>query len=121
MSLPFSAFVKYILPDFLVDNFELVAIHEIAEVLHITLEERNEIPAEYIGQKLISKGFFKDAHLQDFPMRGQVVMLNIKRRRWYNEETESVVYRDWNLVAKGTRMTQEFADFLKEVNQYEPE
>ncbi|UIR56054.1 hypothetical protein LZQ00_17535 [Sphingobacterium sp. SRCM116780] len=88
---------------------------------YTSLEEINIIPEEYQGEKLISKGFFKDAHVQDFPLRGQRVMLNIKRRRWFNETTGKVVYRDWALVARGTRMTQEFADFLKEVNRYEPQ
>lgn len=121
MSLPFTALLKYILPSFILDNFNMIAVHEIEDVLHISLEELNEVPEEYQGQKLLSKGFFKDVHVQDFPLRGHRVMLNIKRRRWFNEDTGTVVYRDWTLVAKGTRMTEEFANFLKEVNQYEPE
>tara|TARA_R110002012_G_scaffold51174_6_gene132331 strand:+ start:13677 stop:13892 length:216 start_codon:yes stop_codon:yes gene_type:complete len=30
-----------------------------------------------------------------------------------NEDTNKIVSRDWELVAKGTRMTKEFAAFLK--------
>ena len=45
--------------------------------------------------------------------------LHIKRRRWVNERTGDVVYRNWNMVAKGTRMTQEFAAFLKAIARYQ--
>jgi tRNA A58 N-methylase Trm61 len=45
------------------------------------------------------------------------VYLHIKKRRWTNKVTGEIVKRDWNLVAKGTRMTQEFAAFLKEINR----
>lgn len=55
--------------------------------------------------------------IQDFPLRGKYVYLHIKRRRWTNKTKEENIKRDWNLVAKGTRMTQEFAAFLKEINR----
>jgi tRNA A58 N-methylase Trm61 len=45
------------------------------------------------------------------------VYLHIKRRRWTNKTTGEIIKRDWLLVAKGTRMTQEFAAFLKEINR----
>ncbi|WP_445438781.1 ISAon1 family transposase N-terminal region protein [Dyadobacter chenwenxiniae] len=50
-----------------------------------------------------------------FPIRGHKVFLHIKRRRWLNITTGKVVYRDWNEVAEGTRMTSEFSAFLKEI------
>ncbi|MFT5145947.1 MAG: hypothetical protein ACI9H1_000664, partial [Polaribacter sp.] len=43
-----------------------------------------------------------------FPIRGKNVYLHITRRRWFNQATEKVVTRDWNLVAKGTRITSDF-------------
>ena len=55
--------------------------------------------------------------IQDFPLRGKYVYLHIKRRRWTNKTTGEIIKRDWQLVAKGTSMTQEFAAFLKEINK----
>ncbi len=52
-------------------------------------------------------------------MRGNEVFLHIKRRRWLNLDSGQVVYRNWELVAKGTRITKDFADFLKAVSRYE--
>ena len=43
--------------------------------------------------------------------------LHIKRRRWTNKANGEIIKIDWTLVAKGTRMTQEFAAFLKEINR----
>ena len=44
------------------------------------------------------------------------VYLHVKRRRWLNQDSDKVVYRNWDLVAKGTRITQDFADFLKGIS-----
>jgi len=118
MSDRFTQLLHYILPSFLLEHFDLSDIHESDGVLHISLEELNVVPAEFSGQKLLSKGFFKSIDVQDFPIRGQGVFLKIKRRRWIDPDTGKVVYRDWNLIAKGTRMTEGFAAFLKEVNRY---
>jgi len=46
-------------------------------------------------------------------LRGKPVLLHIKRRRWTLVDSGEVIKRDWNLVAKGTRITSEFASFLK--------
>jgi len=79
----------------------------------IYLEELNIHPEQFKGIKLISKGFYDEVTIQDFPLRGKACFLKIKRRKWLNEETGKNVSRDWNLVANGTRMTREFALFLK--------
>jgi transposase len=63
--------------------------------------------------------YFEEITVQDFPIRGHQVYLHITRRRWLNEDTGKIVFRDWNLVADGTRVTQEFASFLKEINRFQ--
>ncbi|WP_442319953.1 ISAon1 family transposase N-terminal region protein [Chitinophaga terrae (ex Kim and Jung 2007)] len=42
-------------------------------------------------------------------------MLHAKRRRWEVLEDGQIITRDWEIVKKGTRMTPEFAAFLKEL------
>jgi len=56
--------------------------------------------------------------IQDFPIREWKVFLKIRRRKWKDLESGKVVSRDWQLAAKGTSMTQEFASFLKEMVGY---
>ena len=104
-----------LLPEVLVSHFDLTK-HEIkGEQIHFYFTELNAIPDEFGKVKLHSKGFFPQATVQDFPIRGKKVYLHIRRRRWLNEATGKVVTRDWDLVAKGTRITSDFAAFLKEV------
>lgn len=109
------AAANLLLPEVLVSYFDLTK-HEIkGEEIHFYFTELNTTPEEFKDVKLHSKGFFPEATAQDFPIRGKNVYLHITRRRWLNEVTGKVVTRDWDLVAKGTRITSDFATFLKEV------
>jgi transposase len=115
----FTDLLKLLLPEIIVDYFELTSYEKGDEILHLYLKEINSIPKEHRGSKLSSKGFFDQITVQDFPIRGHQVYLHITRRRWLNEDTGKIVFRDWNLVADGTRVTQEFASFLKEINRFQ--
>lgn len=112
----FNALMPLIIPEGVSDYFEMTHYSKEEKRLDIFLEELNNTPEEYQGQKLISKGFFEPVTLQDFPIRGMQVYLHVKRRRWLNQDTDKVVYRNWELVAKGTRITQDFAAFLKGIS-----
>jgi hypothetical protein len=114
----YSELIKLLLPEIIVEYFELTSYKKGDDVLHIYLKEINSIPKEFGQNKLSSKGFFNEITVQDFPIRGHQVYLHIIRRRWLNEDTGQVVFRNWNLVADGTRVTQEFASFLKEINRF---
>lgn len=111
------AIANLLLPEVMVTYFDLTK-HEInGEELHFYFMELNKVPDGYGGAKLHSKGFFPEATVQDFPIRGKNVFLHIIRRRWLDEDTGKAVSRDWQLVAKGTRITSEFATFLKQIHQ----
>lgn len=114
----FIEVVKLLIPEVLVDYFELTDHKIKEEELHFYFKENNDQPKEYSSVKLSSKGFYPEATIQDFPIRGKQVYLHITRRRWLNETSGKVVSRNWNMVAKGTRMTKEFAIFLKEISRY---
>lgn len=109
--------LKFMLPDFLVDHFEVVSTTNTEEALHLYFEEKIKPPKEFNSFELVSKGFLDEITIQDFPLRGRFVYLHIKRRRWTNKANGEIIKRDWTLAAKGTRMTQEFAAFLKEINR----
>ena len=110
--------LKLILPELLVEHFDLTRHTVENEVMHLYFEERNIIPKEESQRILIGHGFHKELTIQDFPLRGNSVYLHIKRRRWLDKRTKQIVQRDWKLVAKGTRMTAQFAAFLKEISRY---
>ena len=48
---------QYLLPDGLLDYFEIVKIETQNDRVHFYLEERNIIPEEYQSEKSQSKGF----------------------------------------------------------------
>ena len=95
--------LKMILPTVLVEHFDF---------------KKSEQPKEFSSLTLTSKGFYNEITVQDFPLRGQFVFLHIKRRRWTDKNTGQIVKRDWDLVAIGTRYTEDFSAFLKEINRY---
>lgn len=116
-STSFLEIAKLLLPEVLIEYFELTNHKIKGESLHFYFKEKNEQPTEYSSSKLSSKGFYPESTLQDFPIRGKQVYLHITRRRWLNEESNQTVSRNWDLVAQGTRMTNEFATFLKEISR----
>ena len=115
----YTALLKMILPESICEYFELTKLNkdDQKEVMDLYLQEINKIPQEYSNHKLTSKGFFDEVTIQDFPLRGYKVFLHVKRRRWLNEDTGQVVFRNWDVIAKGTRITKDFAAFLKEISR----
>lgn len=114
-----NSLIELLLPEGLLEYFEITNFTKGHEEYHIYLSEKHISPAEFASDKLISKGFYDEITIQDFPIRGNASYLHIKRRRWINERTGDIVFRNWNMVAKGTRMTQEFASFLKEIARHQ--
>lgn len=105
--------IKLILPEELFEYFELINLEVIDRQVHVYLEELDLKPTGYDHEKLSSKGFHSTITIQDFPLRDKPMFLHIRRRRWLVESTGEVIDRDWDTVAKGTRMTKGFAAFLK--------
>lgn len=115
--------LRYILPEGLLENFEVTKIEEIIDevsqvkVLRIELEENNEIPKGYDASQYESKGFYPSKQIHDFPIRDRAVSLVIKRRRWRNKlNPNEVIHNEYPLFAEGSKFTQEFSDFLKEAD-----
>ena len=110
---------ELILPNGILEYFNITNVKQSQTEIHILLAEKNLPPEEYAHTKLTSKGFFDEIKVRDFPIRGKHVYLLIKRRRWLDESTGNPVFRDWEMVAQGTRMTKEFATFLKGIARYQ--
>lgn len=119
MDQSYNEFLKMVLPEAICDYFELTGYKKDPEreVMDLYLQEIITVPSEFSNARLTSKGFFDEVTIQDFPIRGHKVFLHIKRRRWLNEDTGKVVCRNWEVIAKGTRITQDFAAFLKEISR----
>jgi hypothetical protein len=117
MTVDYQSIASLFFPEGLLEYFEVTTYNKEGETLSFNLSEKNVIPEEYKGKKLLSKGFKEAITIEDFPIRGNRVSLKVKRRKWTIQESKKVVSRDWDLVAKGTRKTHEFASFLKDINR----
>jgi hypothetical protein len=111
-----KSFMHLLLPEFLIEHFIIVKVDTISERVDIYLEEKSIAPAEYAKEDLICHGFHKQSVIRDFPIRGKQVYLYVKRRRWLNKNTNEILSRNWEVTAKGTRMTEDFAAFLKGID-----
>ena len=110
--------LSLLLPEGLLDYFVITGFKKDQESYILYLEESKIPPEEHKDKRLQSKGFYEPITIQDFPLRGKACYLKVKRRRWTDLDTGDIISRNWDVVAKGTRMTSEFAAFLKEINRY---
>jgi len=106
--------IELLLPQGLLEYFDLVKTTQSPNGLHIYLEEKIDPPTGYNDRKLHSKGFLPEIRVQDFPIRENKVTLVIKRRRWEDIQTNEIITRNWDVVSDGARFTKEFGLFLKE-------
>lgn len=111
----YKSVLSLFLPQGILDYFEIVDYSDMGSYYIICLEELPEKPSECSSLPLVSKGFFPEVVVTDFPARDRTVYLKIRRRRWEDKATGKTYSRDWHLVAEGTRITAEFGAFLKEI------
>lgn len=122
-----ASLLELILPQGILDYFEIIGFEQgesgqyvYDKTLTIYLEEKNSIPEEYKNHRYKASGFMEPKLINDCPIRSMLVTLNVKRRRWDVEidGKHKKIKRDWNIVAQGTRMSEEYAAFLKEISRY---
>jgi len=113
--------LELILPREILEHFIVINLVIQAKEVHLYMDERPKVPDEYKDEKLISKGFHPEAVIQDFPLRNKALYLHVRRRKWEVESTKKIVSKTWNLMADGTRYSNEFATFLKGLLGYLPD
>ena len=110
-----ESILELILPDGILEWFDIAGGDKDKNDLRIILEEKNipPITEELKNKKIISKGF-KEITITDFPIRGRRTLLTFRRRYWQVEDRKELLKRDILLNFPGTQLEKEFADFLKE-------
>lgn len=114
-----SSLISHVLPEELIEYFDIKEVLVLCDIktkkefLSVDLDERNSLPIGYEASSYQSKGFVSNKTIQDFPLRGKAVYLNIRRRRWRHKETLEDIQSDYSFIAQGAKLTQELADFLK--------
>lgn len=80
-------------------------------VVHLYLDENALRPDNRVD--LLPNGFTPAKTFHDFPIRGQEVLLHVRRRRWLDAEGRNVM-SEFDFIQESTRCSKELADFLKE-------
>ena len=114
-TIDYKEILSLFLPAGLLDYFEFTDYSNMGSYYIFCLTEKDEIPEELQNLPLISKGFYPEIVITDFPVRDHTVYLKVKRRRWEDKVTHKTYSRNWKLVADGTHITSEFGSFLKEI------
>ena len=82
-----------------------------AKVIHLYLDENELTPDN--REDLRPNGFTPAKTFHDFPIRGQEVLLHVRRRRWLDADNHNVM-SEFDFIQESTRCSKELADFLKE-------
>lgn len=80
-------------------------------VIHLYLDE-NELRPDN-REDLHPNGLTPAKTFHDFPIRGQEVLLHVRRLRWLDSENHNVM-SEFDFIQESTRCSKELADFLKE-------
>jgi len=115
-------FLAHLFPSGLLEHFTIIDFKELGDIRHktmfyeISMEENNSILGDFDSNLYEAKDF-TFVELQDFPIRGKAVFLNIKRRRWRLKSDKSqIIKNDFSHIAVDSRFTNELAVFLKDGN-----
>ena len=95
---PYIELAECLLPEDMVEYFEVVKVEKTYEALDVTLEERDQGIKGYESGQLRSNGFYEESTIRDYPVRGSK-----KRRRCVEIVTGKSVSKRWDIVAEGTR------------------
>ena len=107
--------LRAILPDVLIDNFDIVNFDKSADRFDIYLDEKKvQLKEDKINPDIISYGFGEYRTIQDILFVG-ATYLHVRKRKWLDRSSNEIFSYDWDLSEfDGTRLNSEFVSFLKE-------
>lgn len=118
-----SMLASLVLPPSILDFFDVTGMDvEVVDpkpgdfytqVVHIYLDEKDNRTDKF--KELRPNGFTEPTAIEDFPIRDRKMVLHVRRRRWLDKENHNVIINPYPPVHEGTRYSEEFAAFLKEM------
>lgn len=108
--------LRVILPDVLIDNFDIVNFEKTDIRFDIWLDEKKvQMREDKHNNKIVAYGFGSYHVIQDFPIRGRTTYLHVRKRKWLDEASGQIFSYDWDLSEHDhTRLNAEFVAFLRE-------
>jgi len=101
--------LRAILPDVLIDNFDIVNFDKSADRFDIYLDEKKvQLKEDKTNPDIISYGFGEYRTIQDYPIRGRATYLHVRKRKWLDKSSNEIFSYDWDLSEfDGTRLNSE--------------
>ena len=108
--------LRSILPEVLIDNFDIDRFEKSDTRFDIWLDEKKEqLSEDKYNKNIISYGFGDYRTIQDYPIRGRATYLHVRKRKWLDKSTGEIFSYQWDISEfDGTRLNAEFVAFLKE-------
>ena len=108
--------LRAILPEVLIDNFDINRFEKSDTRFDIWLDEKKEqLHEDKYNKAIISYGFGDYRTIQDYPIRGRATYLHVRKRKWMDKSTGEIFSYEWDISEfDGTRLNAEFVAFLKE-------
>ena len=90
--------LRAILPDVLIDNFDVANFEKTDSRFDIYLDEKKVMLREDKKKRsVISYGFGDYRVIQDFPIRGRSAYLHVRNRKWLDKATGEIFSYEWEL------------------------
>lgn len=108
--------LRAILPDVLIDNFDLNSFEKTDTRFDIWLDEKQvQLREDKYNKSVIAYGFGDYHTIQDYPIRGRATYLHVRKRKWLDKDSGEIFSYSWDISEfDGTRLNAEFVAFLKE-------
>jgi hypothetical protein len=107
---------KMIVPEFILQDFEVSDIKEYKKEWVVELEEKQDCIPEELRQHqdLVFDGYCHPIDLLSHSFSLKPVYLRVFRRRWKRSNTDKHYSNTYDLTIKGLKMVPELGIFLKE-------
>ena len=94
--------LRAILPDVLIDNFDIVNFDKSADRFDIYLDEKKvQLKEDKTNPDIISYGFGEYRTIQDYPIRGRATYLHVRKRKWLDKSSNEIFSYDWAVCRPG--------------------
>jgi hypothetical protein len=111
----FASISKMIVPEFILENFQVIDVHNLKNEWVVELEEKQDrIPEELREyQDVVFDGYCHSLDILSHSFSLKPVYLRVHRRRWKRSNTDKHYSNTYDLTIKGLKMVPELGIFLK--------
>lgn len=112
--------LEQIIPSEILKDFDISSVDtsKSDEIIISLTEKMVNVPSQ--EEDLVLNGYLNEIELTHFPLNGKQCFLKLKRRRWKKRGDvtgKESYFNTYSYAVDGTRITQSFGSFLKEIGR----